>query len=229
MTGRGTARTGAERRLLTIWIGSLCLIAGMVNISTLHFFGMTVSHHTGNLSRLAMAAERRDLGELLLFGGLLLAFVLGSFISGALLYGHRFLLKRRYGLILIGLGALTAAVIALARESDGIVLWFALVMGFQNGMLVHYNGALVRTTHYSGYLTDIGVTLGRRLRGERGQLWKVRLYLLSLICFMLGGGMSAALERRPLRFGRYAIPAAYVLSGLLYFYLRRRAERRQTP
>jgi uncharacterized membrane protein YoaK (UPF0700 family) len=38
-------------------------------------------------------------------------------------------------------------------------------MGVQNAMVSHYKGAIIRTTHLSGVLTDIGLTLGYKVRG----------------------------------------------------------------
>ena len=60
-------------------------------------------------------------------------------------------------------------------------------MGVQNAMISHYKGTIIRTTHLSGVLTDLGLALGYRARGLDVDRKRVILHLLILCGFFLGG------------------------------------------
>jgi len=45
------------------------------------------------------------------------------------------------------------------------LLWASVAMGIQNAMISYYKGTIIRTTHLSGVLTDLGLALGYRVRG----------------------------------------------------------------
>jgi uncharacterized membrane protein YoaK (UPF0700 family) len=54
-----------------------------------------------------------------------------------------------------------------------------------------YSGAVVRTSHMSGIVTDLGTFLGQWLRGVAVDLRKVRLYGALFVGFLCGGVASA--------------------------------------
>lgn len=56
-------------------------------------------------------------------------------------------------------------------------------MGVQNAMVSHYKGTIIRTTHLSGVLTDLGLALGYRMRGLIVERRRVVLHLLILSGF----------------------------------------------
>ncbi len=60
-------------------------------------------------------------------------------------------------------------------------------MGVQNAMVSHYKGTIIRTTHLSGVLTDLGLALGYRVRGLVVERRRVVLHLLILSGFLIGG------------------------------------------
>jgi uncharacterized membrane protein YoaK (UPF0700 family) len=63
-------------------------------------------------------------------------------------------------------------------------------------MVSTYSGALVRTTHLTGLVTDIGTMLGARLRGQLLDRRRVILYLILIGGFAAGGvGGALAYER----------------------------------
>lgn len=63
------------------------------------------------------------------------------------------------------------------------LLWACVAMGVQNAMVSHYKGAIIRTTHLSGVLTDLGLAMGYRLRGLVVESRKVILHMLILAGF----------------------------------------------
>jgi uncharacterized membrane protein YoaK (UPF0700 family) len=54
-------------------------------------------------------------------------------------------------------------------------------------MVSHYKGAIIRTTHLTGLLTDLGLNFGYLLRGLPVEKRRIILLLLILIGFLCGG------------------------------------------
>jgi len=66
-------------------------------------------------------------------------------------------------------------------------------MGIQNAMVSHYKGTIIRTTHLSGVLTDLGLALGYRLRGLKVERRRIILHLLILFGFFIGGLLASVI------------------------------------
>ncbi|MDE5033855.1 DUF1275 domain-containing protein, partial [Francisella tularensis subsp. holarctica] len=52
-------------------------------------------------------------------------------------------------------------------------LFLALVMGMQNSLTTLFFGGFARTTHMTGTNTELGIEIGRVLRGNMDNLWKI--------------------------------------------------------
>ncbi|CAF1188152.1 unnamed protein product [Rotaria sp. Silwood1] len=65
----------------------------------------------------------------------------------------------------------------------------SLACGLQNGMCTTFSGAVIRTTHMTGVLTDIGLVLGQALfcSRTRKHLWKLKVLIPLYGAFCLGG------------------------------------------
>lgn len=61
--------------------------------------------------------------------------------------------------------------------------------GLQNGMCTTFSGAVIRTTHMTGILTDIGLILGQAIfyPRTRKHMWKLKVLLPLYATFCLGG------------------------------------------
>ena len=77
-------------------------------------------------------------------------------------------------------------------------------------MVSHYKGAIIRTTHLSGVLTDLGLAMGYRLRGLEVESRRVVLHLLILLGF-LSGGILASWLYPYLKLNAFLIPAVLSL------------------
>lgn len=186
----------------------LALIAGSVNaIGVLGFKHQAVSHLTGTSTLTSLAIVDLDFtetGHLLL---IILFFVLGAALSGAIIDNAVLRLGRRYSFALVIEAVfLLLAMGALSRGSNTGHYLASAACGLQNGMVSTYSGAIVRTTHVSGLFTDLGTMLGARLRGHRLDTRKVLLFVLLISGFILGGCVGA-IGFQYLQFTALALPA----------------------
>lgn len=201
---------------LPLWIqlGAffLAVNAGMINVlglvTVLH---QSVSHMTGNVSMLAMAILDWQPATILYLILVLMCYVIGSFYSGLILGNSHFSLTRRYGVPL----SLVAFFIVLCWLllpffPRYALLWACVAMGVQNAMVSHYKGTIIRTTHLSGVLTDLGLALGYKARGLEVESKRVILHLLILIGFIVGGLLASWLYPY-LKLNAFLIPAALSL------------------
>lgn len=65
----------------------------------------------------------------------------------------------------------------------------SLACGLQNGMCTTFSGAVIRTTHVTGTLTDIGLILGQAIFHVRTRkhIWKLKVLVPLYGAFYLGG------------------------------------------
>ncbi|CAA9224353.1 MAG: hypothetical protein AVDCRST_MAG56-620 [uncultured Cytophagales bacterium] len=168
----------------------LAFVAGMVNVvGLLSFQQQAITHLTGSTSLLAVAVTSLDGWAVLHFMGILGAFLAGTALSGLLIGGNATLrLRRRYGVgLLVESGLLLAAMPLLQEGNLGGIYLTGCASGLQNGMGSIYSSGLVRTTHLTGILTDLGLFLGHALRRVPVDPRRVRLCLLLISGFFAGG------------------------------------------
>lgn len=215
---------------LPLWIqlGAffLAVNAGMINVLGLvTILHQSVSHMTGNVSMLAMAFIAWQPTTIIYLILVLLCYVIGSFYSGLILGNSHFSLTRRYGVPL----SLVAFFIVLCWMilpyfPRYALLWACVAMGVQNAMVSHYKGTIIRTTHLSGVLTDLGLALGYKARGLPVESKRVVLHVLILVGFIVGGILASWLYPY-LKLNAFLIPAALslVMSAvywIIYFHYR---------
>ncbi|MBS0571303.1 MAG: DUF1275 domain-containing protein [Proteobacteria bacterium] len=178
-----------------VWAGgaALAFVAGMINaIGYLGFRHQAVTHMTGTTSLLGIAIGQGAPGELLHFGGLMLSFVAGCATSGLIIGDSALRLGRRYGVALACESILLFAAVPLLHAQSDYGLWLAaMACGLQNAMAGTFSGAVVRTSHMSGIVTDLGTFLGQWLRGIAIDTRRIRLYGV-LFAGFLGGGIASA-------------------------------------
>lgn len=182
--------------------------AGIINVlglvTVLH---QSVSHMTGNVSLFAIALLQGQVETMVYLGLIVVSYVIGSFFSGFILSNSHFSWGRRYGLPL----SLVAFFILICWSllpyfPRYALLWASAAMGIQNAMFSHYKGAIIRTTHLSGVLTDLGLALGYYLRGLKVDRRRIILHGLILVGFILGG-LLASLIYPDLKINAFLVPA----------------------
>ena len=154
----------------------------------------------------------------------LLSFVAGAAFSGLFIGSSALQPGRRYGAALVVEAALLVlAMLALQASSLSGHYLASAACGLQNAMVTTYSGSIIRTTHLSGIFTDLGIMLGRRLRGEALDGRRLLLFLLLISGFICGGVVGTVLFRG-LHFVALLMPAllAATLAVVYWGYSRRR-------
>lgn len=212
---------------LPLWVQCgaffLAVNAGMVNViglvTVLH---QSVSHMTGNVSMLAMALTHGQSEMVAYLALVCVCYVIGSFFSAFILGNSHFRLGRLYG-IPLSLVAFFIFVcwILLPYFPRYALLLACVAMGVQNAMISHYRGTIIRTTHLSGVLTDLGLAIGYLVRGLKVESKRIILHLLILFGFLCGGVVASWLYPY-LKLNAFLVPASLslVLSAvywIIYF------------
>ncbi|CAE7472687.1 unnamed protein product, partial [Symbiodinium pilosum] len=147
------------------WCLAAC--AGAANVIAFKAWGLYASHVTGSTSNIAFSLEGYHKGEftnesLQEACSLVFSFLVGAYACGLLIDKNQvhFNGKAFYGLALI----LESALLITAAFIPGSLVpacFVATACGLQNAMCTAHFGAIIRTTHVTGTMTDIGSTMGR--------------------------------------------------------------------
>ena len=197
---------------------ALSATAGYVNSVVLGFFDTPVSHMSGAVSRLGLSVAERHVtnafGSLLVVAGFLMGAVMAGIFVGATKLGP----SRRYGIVMMVEGVLLSiAALLLLRNYSGGPMLAATACGLQNAMSSSYCGLMIRTTHISGVVTDLGVLIGHWLRHRRIVKWKLK-FLVALLCSFGGGGFcGAALDMIYGPICLLFVAAACFIAGAIFF------------
>lgn len=204
-------------------------VAGAVNASGFLAVGIYTSHVTGHVGligdELALKHPSIAFGTFLLVVFFFLGAVTATFFVER---ARRFARARYVAPLLVETGTLIAyAALAHGWSERGHTMRLAsmlcFAMGLQNALVTKISGAVVRTTHLTGIVTDIGIESVRmagwvvdHVRNSRMQRWldlvprffadaewrKLRLHLLILLSFFIGAIVGPHLF---LRYGQGAM------------------------
>lgn len=140
----------------------LACCSGMINAIAFHMLSAFVTHVTGTISKVGLHAENGAQADATETAGLVLSFLLGSWLCGLLIEKNTVSLNSsHYGVALIGVAALLVATTFTADQPSVAKNLAAAAAGLQNGMATSYSGAVIRTSHVTGIVTDIGLIVGR--------------------------------------------------------------------
>ncbi len=205
---------------LNWWNWLLTFTSGFANICCILVFNSSSTHHTGNISRIALALLDGDFAEFFLLLGLVLCFFAGSVLCGLLFHAQTLTPKKRYGLLLLCLGGLLLLV-NFFFAGNVVLYTISFLSGAQNAMFLYIKSFLARSSHLTGYLTDSGFALGRILAGYSEDYPKLFFNLSQILAFLLGGYLAATLSRYFLNQLVLIVAGLYIFGGLIYFIVRR--------
>jgi uncharacterized membrane protein YoaK (UPF0700 family) len=187
----------------------LAALAGYINTIFLSLYLPPVSHLSGTLSRFSWDIGKLDFGDLRQISGILVGFLFGAMLSGLIIGNSTVQLGRRYGVVLVLEGLFLALSAWLLHTTPVLAVSLAsLACGIQNGMASNYRGMIIRTTHVTGVVTDLGVLLGRWMRHRKVDTWQFALLTFTIFAFVLGGLAGAVMSKL------FAENALWLASGL---------------
>lgn len=204
----------------------LAFVAGAANAGGFLAVGQYTSHMTGILSSVADHLVLGELALALAATGSVLAFLLGAMSTAWLVnWGMRRQLRSAYGLPLV-LEAAALLVFGLFGAAIGVmtpvflpltVVLLCFIMGLQNAVITKISRAVIRTTHVTGLITDLGIELGKLLymnrqpgaKPVRANRDRLRVHGQLIACFFVGG-IAGALGFKHLGFVS-TVPLALML------------------
>lgn len=222
----GRNRTVSANRQLGWFLAS---VAGAINAGGFLAVHQYTSHVTGLVSAMA---DNVALGHLdLVLDGLVgvLSFLMGAMCCAVLVnLARRRAMASEYALpllleafLILCFGLLGAQLSAF----EGLLLPFTVVllcfiMGLQNAVVTKLSGSVIRTTHMTGIVTDLGIELGKLVywnASHRPQQQPVRAdrerikVLGGLLMAFFLGGVAGALGFKFVGYG-FTVPIAVVLA-----------------
>jgi uncharacterized membrane protein YoaK (UPF0700 family) len=207
---------------------TLASVAGFVNVVGVAVCGVAVSHVTGTVSTLGREIGQGEWHLLGIAGWLLAWFLVGAMVSGLAIGAARVRGWRSVYVVPMAIEAFALAAMGvlvaqrgLAVESSSPLVTGAfaatqwslsaiacLAMGLQNATITSISGGVVRTTHLTGVLTDLGIELSRLVAprgevptppspasdatGDRTSVHRARLRRLALLASILGSFLFGA-------------------------------------
>jgi uncharacterized membrane protein YoaK (UPF0700 family) len=210
------------------WV--LAFVAGAINAGGFLAVAQYTSHVTGLASNFA---DRLVLGQLHLaiqaaIG--VLAFLSGALTCGMLVnFARRHRLRSEYAFPLLleaGLILLFGLLGAWLSTFEGFVVPFTVmllcfIMGLQNAIVTKLSHSVVRTTHMTGVVTDLGIELGKliywnrdpdrsvHVKADRSKL----ILLVGLLLAFVVGGITGALGFKYLGY-LSTVPVAVLLAAM---------------
>jgi uncharacterized membrane protein YoaK (UPF0700 family) len=243
---------GRDPRTNTILASYLAAVAGFVNSGGFVMIGSFTSHVTGSVGRLGDDLARGAMPAAVSALSLVLAFFAGAVLASLILersddsrpatrYAVALLAEAVVLLLFVFIAGLSRATHPRILDAEAALL--CLAMGMQNSLVTRLSGAVVRTTHLTGVVTDLGIEVarwyrwyhakvhlpGRRASGilpERPAIGRISLLSAISVSFVAGGVLGATLTLRASRWAMCFPAAAVALASsfALYQGLPRRRE-----
>lgn len=231
----GPSRSAAKNAAVA---GYLAFMAGFVNSGGFLLIGSFTSHVTGSVGRISTDVAAGELAAAVLAVLLVAMFFLGAFGATLIIEGHRpGRVSRAYATALAVEGSLLALFVFVAglsqtthpRLLDAKAAILCLAMGMQNSLVTRLSGAVVRTTHLTGVMTDLAieaarwyrwhrarlhlpVLLGAGSKAERPEATRATLLATIVVTFVSGALLGALLTMRTSRWAM-VLPALGVLAA----------------
>jgi uncharacterized membrane protein YoaK (UPF0700 family) len=220
LRNEATRRGESPKKLMLGYSGVLAFTAGFVNAVAILILAFPVGNVTAVTTQLGMNTANPWLYEGHLLAGIVLGFLVGAATAGAILAPTQSLVGARQTVVLILEASLLTLVAtgievstfkmqiaAVGLEQTTVQAMFAATaLGMQNGLTSNFRGMAVRTTHFTGTVTDLGLMLGRSRRHGL-ERWKAAILTATFVLFLVGGVIGLV---GGARFGGYALflPAA---------------------
>lgn len=203
----------------------LCLLSGAVNVHFVRLFTFAVGNLTGDIFHMLIEFDHSENGTyaaITLFL-ILIMFIAGAATSGATIHHPSFDLERPYGRSLMAIGSLFLIAAFLEPHSAMTALPVAaFASGFQNALATRYRGIVLRTTHVTGIITDLGQSIGMRMAGNLVERWKIWLHFFLFAAFLAGGLIGILIDSVTGDRAAFVIAGVYLLFGAMFHSVKHR-------
>lgn len=200
LSHRGKERSFMQNLRLAVL---LSFVGGIVNVCGFLALKLMTTNVTGYLSHFAQEVLVFNKTAILKTVLLLVSFFLGSFVSHVILQLQKLFWNKVYFTVPLILEALILGAVAylegdiLSQYPMKIAYVLLFAMGLQNSLVTFISKAVVRTTHITGIVTDLGIETARllfslgRATMRRVLFSHIGLKLAIVFSFGLGGIVSA--------------------------------------
>ena len=235
-THEGPSRNFRKNAILA---GYLALVAGFVNSGGFVLIGSFTSHVTGSMGRLSVDLSTGSVAAALSALFLVITFFAGAFSASLIIESIATTQQARgYGIALLIEAMLLTAFISVAglshathpRALDAEAAILCVAMGMQNSLVTRLSGAVVRTTHLTGVVTDLAIEAARWYRWHRSRLGPLLLQgrgaerplatrsillITIILAFTIGAVMGGIVTYRASRWAMVA-PAIAIFAASAY-------------
>lgn len=201
--------------ILYFFLMSITFFNGIINGYALIQFQDGVSHHTGNMSKFAIALFDNPKQGIFL-AGLILCYFLGALSSGMVSENKPmgYALAPRWMLFFGGIAICGLHFI----QGRSATLFLSFFSGLINAMLESEYGSLYKTTHITGHLTEAGFALGELAKGDM-KYGKSFFTSISFLFFFFLGGVVAFLLSLIFNYTLLIVGGGWIILSIIYHYM----------
>jgi uncharacterized membrane protein YoaK (UPF0700 family) len=221
-----TSRGGTPRTVRHLGL-ALAFVAGATNAGAYLAVRLYTSHMTGIVSSVADNLVLGDMPKVLSALGAVASFLVGAMTSAIMInYGQRREWRSQFALPLLLEAVLLLVFGLMGSRLAGVTGWFVpatvvvlcFAMGLQNAVITKISGAVVRTTHLTGVITDLGIELGKAVYWNReatahapvvADRERMTTLALLVLAFLVGGVLGV------MSFTRIGYLTTLPLAGIL--------------
>ncbi|MFI7191760.1 YoaK family protein [Nocardia nova] len=186
--------TNPHRALVLAYGSLLATVAGFVNAVAILTLAIPVGNVTAATMQLGMDTASPWLFESSLLAIILIGFLMGAVSAGAILAPAKTHAGVRHSVIMSGEALLLVAAFACPVDTLSVFL-AAVACGLQNGSTSSLRTMQIRTTHFTGTVTDLGLLIGRARRHGIDR-WRAAVLTATVITFVTGGIAGTLLGSR---------------------------------
>lgn len=182
----------------------MSFLSGSINSFGFLLISEYNSHMTGHLSQITKSILDKELEFCFYQIILVISFILGALHSSFIIiwtktkgfkssFGISFCLESIYILICGILGYNLQNYESLFQITSYFI---SFILGMHNAVITILSSGTVRSTHMTGFITDLGIELSKifsRNRDHKPNLPKIKLYLGLIVTFIIGGVLGGLL------------------------------------
>lgn len=206
------------RALVLGYSGALAAIAGYINSVALLVWAFPVGNLTALTTKVGMHTTNPLLYSGRMIAVIVVGFLAGVMGAGAVLASARSYTGPRHAPVLLAEAVLLVAAAGIEHPLVRAPL-AAAACGMQNGMTSGFPGMAIRTTHFTGTITDLGLLMARGYRHGVDK-WKAAVLATTVVLFVVGAAVGVIFGGRigdhalvPAAVACLAVAVASVLHG----------------